>query len=141
MTLRLTPAVEAEELVLDTRFRAVDLARLRLRVDELALIAGLGQPRRAEFVLAMHEVVCNAVRHGGGSGTLRLYQGRDTLRCQVSDEGPGFDEGRVPRSLPDLGACAEGRGLWLVRRMTDSMEVVTDTAGARVTYTMRLGRT
>ncbi|MFG2417400.1 ATP-binding protein [Streptomyces goshikiensis] len=141
MTLRLTPALEAEELLLDTRFRAVDLGKLRLRVDELALIAGLGQPRRAEFVLAMHEVVCNAVRHGGGSGTLRLYQSRDALRCQVSDEGPGFDEGSVPRSLPDLGAAEDGRGLWLVRQMTDSMEVATDTVGARVTYTMRLGRT
>ncbi|MEU2158306.1 ATP-binding protein [Streptomyces sp. NPDC019396] len=141
MTLQLNPAHAGEELLLDTHFSAGDLAKLRLRVDELAAIAGFIEPRRAEFVLAMHEVACNAVRHGGGSGTLRLYLTPDALRCQVTDEGPGFDEDVIPCVPPALEASESGRGLWLVRQFTDHMTIVKSSVGTDVTYAMRLSAT
>ncbi|MFD7614969.1 ATP-binding protein [Streptomyces sp. NPDC059828] len=141
MTLQLTPAHAEEELLLDTHFSAGDLAKLRLRVDEIAAIAGLIGSRRAEFVLAMHEVACNAVRHGGGSGSLKLYLGPGTLRCQVTDEGPGFDEDVIPCVPPALETSESGRGLWLVRHVTDHMRIVKGPVGTDVTYAMRLSVT
>ncbi|MFD7031487.1 ATP-binding protein [Streptomyces sp. NPDC059917] len=131
-------ASAGEELVWETRFHAADLGKLRLRIDGLALDAGLPRPRRDAFVLAVHEVTCNAVRHGGGSGTLRLYRGPDALRCQVTDEGPGFAPGSVPHALPDPGSAEGGRGLWLVREFTDGMEIAGGDTGAEVTCVMRL---
>ncbi|MFJ3231972.1 ATP-binding protein [Streptomyces sp. NPDC086787] len=141
MTTELLPAQGREQLLLDTPFRAPDLARIRVRVDELASAAGLCQARRTEFVLAMHEVAGNAVRHGGGEGTLRLYLSADSLRCQVTDEGPGFDEDVIPRDPPAPGASEDGRGLWIVRQLTDRIDIARGAVGADVTFTMRLAAT
>ncbi|WP_037883576.1 MULTISPECIES: ATP-binding protein [unclassified Streptomyces] len=138
MTVRPTRAPAAEELLLDTRFHSADLVRLRLRVHVLASAAGLLEPRLAAFVLAAHEVTCNAVRHAGASGTLRLYRGTDTLRCQVTDQGPGFDEDSIPCTSPDPHTATDGRGLWIVRQMTDGMKVDRHLGGAQVTFTMGL---
>lgn len=139
MTTELLSAQGREQLLLDTSFRAPDLAKMRVRVDELAAVAGLVQPRRGEFVLAMHEVAGNAVRHGGGEGTLRLYLGSDSLRCQVTDEGPGFEEDDVVlRDLPALDTAEDGRGLWIVREITDRVDIARAAVGADVTFTMRL---
>ncbi|MET3985670.1 ATP-binding protein [Streptomyces sp. PvR034] len=131
-------ASAGEELVWETRFHAADLGKLRLRIDGLALDAGLPRPRRDAFVLAVHELTCNAVRHGGGSGTLRLYQGPDALRCHVTDEGPGFTPDGLPRALPDPGTAEGGRGLWLAREITDGLEISGRDIGAEVTCVMRL---
>ncbi|SEE41382.1 Anti-sigma regulatory factor (Ser/Thr protein kinase) [Streptomyces sp. 2231.1] len=112
--------------------------QLRLRVDELASVAGLTDPRCAEFVLAMHEVASNAVRNGGGVGTLRLYLSVGSLHCRITDDGPGFDEDIIPCSLPAPETSESGRGLWLVRQIVDRMKIVRPSVGADVTCTMLL---
>lgn len=43
-------------LLLDMFFTAADLARLRRCLTDTARLAGLAEPRRSEFVLAVHEV-------------------------------------------------------------------------------------
>jgi anti-sigma regulatory factor (Ser/Thr protein kinase) len=60
-------------LLLDMFFTAADLARLRRCLTDTARLAGLAEPRRGEFVLAVHEVTGNAVQHGGGRGRARLW--------------------------------------------------------------------
>jgi len=42
-------------LLLDMFFTAADLARLRRCLTDTARLAGLAEPRRGEFVLAVHE--------------------------------------------------------------------------------------
>jgi anti-sigma regulatory factor (Ser/Thr protein kinase) len=109
--------------LLQMRFTVADLSRLRLRVGGIAGLAGLDEPRCEEFVLAAYELACNAILHGGGAGNLLLSRLDGFLRCQVSDDGPGFI----------AGSAAAGRGLWLVRLLSDRIEIDSGAGGAVVT--------
>ncbi|MFE7093095.1 ATP-binding protein [Streptomyces erythrochromogenes] len=136
MTAQPISVQEEGELLLESRFCAADLARTRIQVElHTSRITPLSEPRRAQFVLAVHEVMCNAVRHGGGEGTIRLFRKADSLCCRVDDQGPGFDENTIPLTQPSLDAPA-GRGLWLVRELTDRMDVARCAGGAGITFAM-----
>jgi serine/threonine-protein kinase RsbW len=97
---------------LQMRFTGADLPRLRLRVGDAAGAAGLDESRREELVLAVYELACNAILHGGGGGSLLLSLVDGSVRCQVSDDGPGFAD-----------AEAAGGGLWLARQLSDGIEI------------------
>ncbi|MFD0823552.1 ATP-binding protein, partial [Micromonospora zhanjiangensis] len=65
---------------------------------------GLSGQRLDDFVLAVNELLTNAVRHGGGRGVLRLWCERDTVLCEVSDDGGGIGAERLAdrqRPAPD----------------------------------------
>lgn len=79
---------------------------------------GLPGDEREDFALAVHELMTNAVRHGGGGGELRLTHDRVMLTCCVSDRGPGAT-GAVPKR-PDPNAVGR-RGLWLADALTDGL--------------------
>ena len=111
---------------LQMRFTAADLPRLRLRVGAAAA-AGLDENRCEELVLAVYELACNAILHGGGGGSLLLSRVDGSVRCQVSDDGPGFDD-TAPAGGVDTAPA--GGGLWLARQLTDGIEIA---GGAVVT--------
>jgi anti-sigma regulatory factor (Ser/Thr protein kinase) len=119
---------------LQMRFTGADLPRLRLRVGAAAAAAGLDEGRCEELVLAVYELACNAILHGGGGGSLLLSRVDDGVRCQIADEGPGF----VDAPEPPAGA---GGGLWLAGQLTDGIEIDGpadgDGGGAVVTLTVR----
>jgi serine/threonine-protein kinase RsbW len=99
--------------LLRMRFTGGDLPILRLRVADAGAAAGLDQARCDELVLAAYELACNAILHGGGGGSLLLSRVEDTVRCQVSDDGPGF--------VSTAARC--GGGLWLAEQLTDAIEI------------------
>jgi serine/threonine-protein kinase RsbW len=111
--------------LLQMRFTAADLPRLRSRVGDTAGLAGLDEDRCEELVLAAYELASNAIRHGGGGGSLRLSRGDGFLCCEVSDDGPGFD------GEADSG----GRGLRLARELADGIEI-GGSGGSVVTLTV-----
>ncbi|MGP3922960.1 MULTISPECIES: ATP-binding protein [unclassified Streptomyces] len=127
-----------QERLLELLFVGEDVPMLRRRLAECAARAGLGEPRRSDFVLAVHEVACNAVEHGGGAGRLLLYRGDGTLHCRVTDHGPGFSEDVIPPDPPGMLAGEGGRGLWLTRQLTDRLEIAAGAVGAVVTLVMGL---
>ncbi|MET9562142.1 hypothetical protein [Streptomyces tauricus] len=45
------------------------------------------EQRTHDMVAAVHEVVVNSVRHGGGRGVLRLRNDREYVICEVCDIG------------------------------------------------------
>jgi len=88
-------------------------------------------------VLVVHELSSNSVRHGGGSGRLRMWVNGHALHCEVSDQGPGLsDPGAVGRELPPHGAPG-GRGLWLARRMSE-LQISTGSCGTTMTAVVAL---
>ncbi|MGW7518736.1 ATP-binding protein [Streptomyces sp. NPDC054796] len=120
-------------------FTSRDLPRLRIEVEECAAWAGLGEPRRGEFVVAVDAVATNAVEHAGGQGRLVLRQLGSELECTVEDSGPGFSEDVIPELAPGVAGAPSGRGLWLARLVTDRLTVEPgDGSGALVTLVVRL---
>ncbi len=74
--------------ILDLRLDGDSLYQLRASVAAHAAQAGLPPRRADDLVIAVHELAANVVRHGSGHGRLRIWQHRDALHCQITDEGP-----------------------------------------------------
>jgi hypothetical protein len=58
---------------LEMRFQGIDLDRVRSFAAEHAAEAGLSGERREDFVIAVNEAATNSIRHGGGTGVLRMW--------------------------------------------------------------------
>jgi len=113
------------------------LAALRAAVARRAQRAGLPPERRDDLVLAVNELATNSIRHGGGSGTLEIWETADALICQVTDAGHLTDP-RAGRMLPEPGEV--GRyGLWLVNQLCDRVEQRTLPDGNLVRVSMGRG--
>jgi anti-sigma regulatory factor (Ser/Thr protein kinase) len=124
-----------EVALLSEKITAARVTALRHAVTAAARSAGLVGHGLEDFVLAVHELVTNVVRHGGGSGELRLWQHSDVLTCQVSDNGPGL--GEVDVALPSPGEVGH-RGLWLARQLTEGLMVDNSGQGTTASVTARL---
>jgi len=54
---------------------------------------------------------------------VRVELGPETIRLEITDEGAGFDPGAVPEPIhPDQLDEANGRGLYLIRKLVDAVE-------------------
>jgi anti-sigma regulatory factor (Ser/Thr protein kinase) len=111
-------------------FGSGPLDELRALVSRHAAAAGLDPARAADLVLAVDEVATNSVRHGGGSGTLRIWRDAAALVCEVRDAGR-FEDPLVGRERPPLDRDG-GRGLWLVNRLCDLVQLRSFPTGAVV---------
>jgi anti-sigma regulatory factor (Ser/Thr protein kinase) len=125
-------------LLLDMYFTAGELSRLRRCLTDVVRMAGLAEPRRSDFVLAVHEVTGNAVQHGGGRGRARLWYVDGALRCRVTDDGPGLTDAAIPAALPAPDFGEDGRGLWLARELSDRLHITGGSGGAIVTLEFEL---
>jgi serine/threonine-protein kinase RsbW len=122
-------------LVLACGFDVNSLAAVRHEIVAHAPRFGLAEPHLSDFILAVNEVTSNAVRHGGGKGRLRLWQSLINLVCAVDDEGadPPGEIARRTREQVDPPVGAEGgRGLWLARRLCDTVSITATAAGTSV---------
>ena len=73
---------------LDQEFGETTLRVLRETVLAHATAAGMPEGRALDVMIAVHELAANAVKHGGGTGHLRMSVTNGELICQVSDPGP-----------------------------------------------------
>jgi len=115
------------EQLLDKTFGLADLPVLRAIFRDCAIAVGLTDERPEEFVLAAHELLANAIEHGGGSGQVRIFRTRAELRCQVSDHGPGL-----------TAASRDGTGLRIVRALADQLNIKGTPAGTDITMAMNI---
>ena len=88
-------------------------------------------------MLAVHEALVNAGRHGGGAHRAEAVVDRDGLAIVVADCGAGFDPGPFVRRSPNPMA-ERGRGLWLISRLATAYEVRRSEGGNEVV--MRFAR-
>jgi serine/threonine-protein kinase RsbW len=110
---------------------------LRHTVTAGAVAAGLTGDQLGDFVVAVNELLTNAVRHGGGAGHLTVWCDGDIVMCEVSDRGGGLGPLPAKRPAPDQPG---GRGLWLVRELTDTCEIKTGPDGTAVRISRRIDR-
>ncbi|MGH2859841.1 MAG: anti-sigma factor RsbA family regulatory protein [Solirubrobacteraceae bacterium] len=116
-----------------TTFDYDGLAALRQLVAARAADHRLPQARAEEFVLAVHELAANTVRHSGHpTGTLAIWRAADTgaMVCEISDRGC-IEDPLAGRSLPPAHAPG-GRGLWLVNQICDLVELHSGPAGTTI---------
>lgn len=127
-------ATEGRDVV-EMRFTARELRSVRRLVSSQAE-SSLGKTRTDDLVLVVNELATNSVRHGGGEGTLRMWTDADVLVCEIHDAGHIMDPeaGRTPPT-PDQPS---GRGLWVVRRLADLVQIDSSPMGTVVRVGMRL---
>lgn len=112
------------------------MTTLRHAVTSAARSAGLAGDRLDDFVVAVNELLTNAVRHGGGVGRVLLWREGAAVVCEVTDEGAGMaGTPQDTRPAPDVPG---GWGLWLAGRLTDTFEVSTDDKGTSVRISSRV---
>jgi DcmR-like sensory protein/histidine kinase-like protein len=94
---------------------AGDLRSLRHAVVADPSLEGLTRERREDVVFVVNEVATNAIRHGNGRCTARLWHDGSSVVTEVSFDTsvPDVLAGRV-RPLSD---AVDGRGLWLINQM------------------------
>lgn len=112
------------------------LAGLRGFVRGIASEAGLDRKRTADFVLGVHELATNSIRHGGGDGTARLWRENGSLICDMHDSGR-IDSPLAGRERPGAGASS-GWGLWLLNQVCDLVQVRSFADGSVVRMHMRM---
>ncbi|GAA2506953.1 ATP-binding protein [Winogradskya humida] len=110
-------------------FGAERVTPLRHAVAGRAGEAGLGGDRLDDFVVAVNELLTNAVRHGGGTGQITMWCIDDAVVCEVRDHGTGV--GPLHADKPALDEPG-GWGLYLVRELTDTFAITTGPEGTAV---------
>jgi serine/threonine-protein kinase RsbW len=120
---RSLPVALAEE------FSADEVSAVRHAARGFIHDAGVAGEATDDFLVAVHELVINAVIHGGGYGVLTLRLGRGMLLAEISDRGPGFATGVPQISSPPAPGRAGGRGLVLARTFSDAMLLIQTQRG------------
>jgi anti-sigma regulatory factor (Ser/Thr protein kinase) len=130
------PLPEPEGAVREHRFAEESLVTLRVHVAEAAVAYGLDAARIGDLVLIVNEVATNSVRHGGGNGTLRMWEDATSVICEVRDRGRILDP-LVGRTKPPADRVS-GFGLWLANELCDLVQIRSFPTGSVVR--LHLGR-
>ena len=117
---------------------AFDLSRLgdvRRTVADAAKRARLDDDRAQDLIVAVHEVAANSVRHGGGTGLLRTWNGGPGVTCEIRDAGVITEPlaGRLRPADPARG----GNGLWLANQLCDLVQLRSSQVGTVVRLLVR----
>lgn len=126
------PQTETRDMIFDAR----GLSAVREIVRAHAISARLAGQRVDDLVAAVSELAANSIRHGHGSGRLRVWVESDAVFCEVRDRGH-LEDPLVGRRKPEPTAPG-GWGLWLVNQLCDLVELHAYPAG--VTVRVRVDR-
>jgi anti-sigma regulatory factor (Ser/Thr protein kinase) len=125
-------------VLLNLPFDRDAITRARHDIAGCASGAGLAGLRLEGFVLAVNEIMTNAVRHGGGHGVAHLWRTRGGLRCQIRDWGKGAPPSKFNGFALPPSSATGGRGLWLARHLCDTFAVDSGRTGTTVVLTMSI---
>jgi serine/threonine-protein kinase RsbW len=106
--------------------------------------AGLSRERRLDLAVAVSEALSNAAVHGNKlhpespvSITVTVVPGREAT-VVVKDSGTGFDHASLHDPTDDKNLLApSGRGVFLMRRLVDRLEIEPPGNGVRLTMRKR----
>ena len=89
-------------------------------------------------MVAVNELLTNAVRHGGGLGTVALWSADDSVVCEVSDSGTGLPEAVPEMPVRPAANQPGGWGLWLAEELTDTFALISGNDGTIVRVSSRV---
>jgi anti-sigma regulatory factor (Ser/Thr protein kinase) len=118
------------------RFDMATLPTVRKFVRRHA--AALETERLEGLLLAVTEAATNSVRHGGGSGVLRVWREGATLVCEVGDAGVIGDP-LAGRRRPPTDQLTGGWGLWIANALCDLVQLRTSSGGTLVRLHVQIG--
>jgi serine/threonine-protein kinase RsbW len=133
LCVRRSPASDAEgAATLVTLRLPSDIAWIEEAVELVVrhCLAGHQTAKKTRFRLqvVLSEALSNAIVRGNGEDQEKWVDVRvdlltQVIRVHVTDEGPGFDPDSVPEPItPEQLDTAGGRGLYLIRKLVDSVE-------------------
>jgi len=117
-------------------FDRFQLSAVRRFIEAAAAEAGVDRARRSDVVLAASELAANSIVHGGGTGEARAWREPDAFLCEVVDAGVIRDP--MVGLRPPPPEQLNGRGLWIVNRVADQLEVHSDEGGSAVRFRVKL---
>jgi serine/threonine-protein kinase RsbW len=132
--------VDVDAVLLAESVDATSLEAMRGRVRELGRRHDLDEWRLAKFVMVVHELVVNAIRHGRGSAETVVWTDVAGLRCSVTDRGGGIPRQYLDHSHAVLAGDMPRYGLRLVRQICPEIQVDTDSNGTCIEIGYPAGR-
>jgi anti-sigma regulatory factor (Ser/Thr protein kinase) len=101
--------------------------------DVLGAAGGRGSAREAaaDLSVVVTELVTNAWQAGARSIDVWCWHSQGEMGVQVDDDGPGLHTPLAGYWRPPPGA-PRGRGLWIVRQLTDLVGIASDDWGTSV---------
>lgn len=96
------------------------------------------------ILIAFTEAVNNAVNHGNKKDPNKnvlivLEKKTKFFQIQIKDEGKGFIEEHVPDpTLPENLLKQSGRGVFLIRKLSDDVEIISNEKGTVVKMRFKL---
>jgi anti-sigma regulatory factor (Ser/Thr protein kinase) len=124
-----------DTVALDLGFDSAGLYGMRAAVAAHASRLGAAEEELEGLLIVASELATNAIRHGGGSGRLRLWRTDGRLCCEVSDEGPGIADPEAGSKRPELTQIG-GRGLWITRQLCEQLTLVNTAPGTTAVAVM-----
>ena len=108
----------------------------RAAVTDVAAATGLGAERVNGLVLALSEVLTNALVHGATPVTVRAWPAEGRMHVTVTDGGPGPADpfvGLLHRPGPE---SIGGHGLWFAHQLCHQVTMAREAAGFTVRLTV-----
>jgi anti-sigma regulatory factor (Ser/Thr protein kinase) len=115
------PLPEPPDSAEEFRFDVDSLSAIRRLVFERARDERMERDRAMDLVTAVNEIATNSVRHGGGSGSLRIWSADGALVCEIADRG-SIDDPLIGRRRPDPTRQG-GFGHWIANQACDLVQV------------------
>lgn len=125
------PAVPASARLLTVRRDPIGpvLGNVRRQVAEHARGCGAAPRQVSDLVLAVHEVTVNAIQHDE-QASVAMWCENDAVVCEVRN-ATVLDNPMAGRRYPGHSAL-NGRGLWLVNRICDFVQIRSGEHGTAV---------
>ena len=129
-----------KKLVIQSKIENVSL--VENLIDEVAIDLSIISDLYGNVLISTIEAVTNAIVHGNNKKnkknvTIEVIKEDKKLTIIVEDEGNGFDLNKVPDpTKPDYIEKPDGRGIFLMKNLTDDMEFEKNGAIVKLIFNM-----
>ena len=127
---------------IDFPAKAENIALAEKLIDEACARYKIPESLYGNILIALTEAANNAIHHGNGldpakSVSMAYSMDADKITFLVSDQGPGFDHDHLPDPTdPQNIEKPHGRGVFLMRALSDSVVFTDNGATAELTFSL-----